>query len=93
MRTARSRSLRIASELLGARLEATQYGVKVFNLKDDSKLRQIGVPENFTIIGINRVRVKDPEEVIEFFEKFRGRGSIIGVNTSKQQVESSFILR
>ncbi|MBL7856710.1 MAG: trypsin-like peptidase domain-containing protein [Cyclobacteriaceae bacterium] len=78
---------------LGAQLESTQYGVKVFKLKDNSVLKQIGVPENFTIIAINRVRVKDPEEVIEFFEKFKGRGSLYGVNSSKQQVEIPFVIR
>jgi serine protease Do len=82
-----------SSSSLGADLEATQYGVKVFRLKETSVLKQIGIPENFTIIGINRVRVKDPEEVIEFFEKFKGRGSVIGVNTSRQQVEIPFIIR
>ena len=82
-----------SSPALGADLEATQYGVKVFRIKDKSVLKQIGVPENFTIIGINRVRVKEPEEVIEFFEKFKGRGSLIGVNTSRQQVEIPFIIR
>lgn len=49
--------------------------------------------ENFTIIAINRVRVKDPEEVIEFFEKFKGRGYLYGVNTSKQQLEIPFMIR
>lgn len=78
---------------LGASLEATQYGVKVFQLKEKSVLKQIGIPENFTIIGINRVRVKDPEDVIEFFKKFKGRGSIFGINTSKQQLEIPFIIR
>ncbi len=83
----------IPAPTLGAQLEATQYGVKVFQLKDKSVLKQIGIPENFTIIGINRVRVKDPEDVIEFFAKFKGRGSIIGVNSSKQQLEIPFIIR
>ncbi|HYG02678.1 MAG TPA: trypsin-like peptidase domain-containing protein [Chryseosolibacter sp.] len=78
---------------LGANLEATQYGVKVFQMKERSVLKQIGIPENFTIIGINRVRVKEPEDVIEFFKKFKGRGSIIGVNSSKQQLEIPFIIR
>jgi len=76
---------------LDAQLEATQYGVKVFRMKDSSVLKKMGVPENFTIIAINRVRVKDPEEVIEFFEKFKGRGSLYGVNTSKQQLEIPFV--
>jgi S1-C subfamily serine protease len=78
---------------LDAQLEATQYGVKVFKMKDSSVLKKIGVPENFTIIAINRVRVKDPEEVIEFFEKFKGRGYLYGVNTSKQQLEIPFTVR
>jgi serine protease Do len=78
---------------LGADLESTQYGVKVFRMKDNSTLRQIGVPENFTIIAINRVRVKEPEEVIEFFEKFKGRGYLYGVNSSKQQLEIPFMIR
>jgi serine protease Do len=78
---------------LGAQLESTQYGVKVFKIKDSSVLKQIGIPENFTIIAINRVRVKDPEEVMEFFEKFKGRGEIYGVNSSRQQVQIPFQIR
>jgi len=78
---------------LGAQLEGTEYGVKVFKMKENSVFRQIGLPENFTIIGINRVRVRDPEDVLEFFQKFKGRGSIIGVNSSGQQLEVPFIIR
>lgn len=78
---------------LEAQLEATQYGVKVFKMKESSVLKKIGVPENFTIIAINRVRVKEPEEVIEFFEKFKGRGYLYGVNSSKQQLEIPFTVR
>ncbi|HYC86838.1 MAG TPA: trypsin-like peptidase domain-containing protein [Chryseosolibacter sp.] len=78
---------------LGASLEATEYGVKIFKMKDNSVLKQIGIPENFTVIGINRVRVRDPEDVIEFFEKFKGRGSIIGINSAGQQLELPFIIR
>ena len=83
----------VSAPALGAQLEATQYGVKVFQISGKSVLKQIGIPENFTIIGINRVRVKEPDDVIEFFQKFKGRGSIIGVNTSKQQLEIPFIIR
>jgi serine protease Do len=83
----------ITSASLGAQLEATQYGVKVFKLTDKSALRQIGVPENFTIIAINRQRVKDPEEIIEFFEKYRGQGRLYGINSSRQQVEIPFAIR
>ncbi len=81
------------NESLGAQLEATQYGVKVFRIKENSVLKQIGVPENFTIIAINRVRVKDPEEVVDFFSKYKGRGALYGVNSSRQQVEIPFVVR
>jgi serine protease Do len=78
---------------LGAQFEATQYGVKVFGIKEKSILRQIGVPENFTIVAINRVRVKEPEEIFDFFQKFKGRGYLYGINSSKQQVEIPFVIR
>lgn len=78
---------------LGAQFEATQYGVKVFGIKDNSVLKQIGVPENFTIVAINRVRVKEPEEVIDFFQKFKGRGYVYGINSTRQQVEIPFTIR
>ena len=81
------------NDALGAQLEATQYGVKVFKIKENSVLKQIGVPENFTIIAINRVRVKDPEEVVEFFAKFKGRGALYGVNSSRQQIEIPFVVK
>jgi S1-C subfamily serine protease len=82
-----------SNEALGAQLEATQYGVKVFGIAENSVLKRIGVPENFTIIAINRERVKEPEEVVNFFSKFRGRGYLYGINSSKQQVEIPFIVR
>ena len=78
---------------LGAQLEATQYGVKVFKIKENSILKQIGVPENFTIIAINRERIGEPEKVIEFFQKYKGRGYLYGVSSSKQQMEIPFIMR
>jgi len=83
----------VESKDLGASLEATEYGVKVFHLMDNSVMKRIGVPENFTIVAINRVRVKDPQEVIDFFGKYRGRGYIYGINSSGQQVELTFALR
>jgi serine protease Do len=78
---------------LGAQLESTEYGVKVFRISENSVLKKIGVPENFTIVAINRVRVKDPQEVVDFFQKFKGRGAIYGVNTSRQQIEIPFSIR
>lgn len=78
---------------LGARFESTQYGVKVFGIKDKSLFSEIGVPENFTIIAINRVRVKEPEEVIDFFKKYKGQGYLYGMNSTKQQMELRFTIR
>jgi S1-C subfamily serine protease len=82
-----------SASTLGAQLEATDYGVKVFNLKSNSVLKQIGVPENFTIVAINRVRVNDPQAVIDFFDKHKGKGYIYGINSSRQQVEIPFVIR
>ena len=83
----------IPANSLGAQLESTQYGVKVFKIKNTSVLKQIGVPENFTIIAINRARIQDPQEIIDFFEKYKGRGYLYGVTSSKQQVEIPFVIR
>jgi S1-C subfamily serine protease len=83
----------IEAPALGANLESTQYGVKVFRIRDNSVFRQMGIPENFTIIAINRVRVKDPQDVVDFFQKFKGRGAIYGVNSSRQQIEIPFSIR
>jgi C-terminal processing protease CtpA/Prc len=83
----------LSDATLGAQLEATQYGVKVFKIKENSILKQIGVPENFTIIAINRERTEEPEKVIEFFQKYKGRGYLYGVSSSKQQMEIPFIMR
>lgn len=83
----------ISASTLGAQLESTQYGVKVFKMKGNSVLKQIGVPENFTIIAINRARIQDPQEIIDFFEKYKGRGYLYGVTSSKQQIEIPFVIR
>lgn len=83
----------LEAPILGVHLESTKYGVKVFRIQENSVFKQIGVPENFTIVAINRVRVKKPEEVVEFFKSFKGRGAIYGVNTSRQQVEIPFLIR
>jgi Do/DeqQ family serine protease len=83
----------LEAKMLGAHLESTQYGVKVFRIQDNSVFKQIGVPENFTIVAINRIRVKKPEEVVEFFQKYKGTGAIYGVNTSRQQIEIPFSIR
>ncbi len=83
----------VEADFLGAHLEPTQYGVKVFRIQEKSVLKQIGIPENFTIVAINRVRVKEPQEVIEFFQKYRGSGRIYGVNASRQQIEIPFSIR
>ncbi len=81
-----------SSEIMGAQLEATDYGVKVFKISD-GYMKKLGVPENYTIISINRVRVNDPQEVIDFFEKFKGRVNLYGMNGGREAIPYNFILR
>lgn len=71
------------SKTMGAQLEATDYGVKVFKITD-GYMKKLGVPENFTILSINRVKVNNPEDVIEFFEKYKGRVSLYGMNGARE---------
>jgi S1-C subfamily serine protease len=78
---------------LGANLEAVEYGVKIFKLKDDGLLQKIGLPENYTIVAINRQRIKDPQEVIDFFTKYKGRVLLQGLTSSKEQLPLEFFLR
>ena len=77
---------------LGATLEAVEYGVKVFRITD-GLFKKIELPENYTIISINRQRVRDPQEVIDFFNKYKGRVIIYGVTSSKQELPKSFYLQ
>ena len=83
----------VTANMLGAQLEATDYGVKVFKIKDNSMFKQIGVPENLTITEINREKVTDPQEVIDIFTKFRGRGYLLGLTGSRQRIQIPFIIR
>jgi S1-C subfamily serine protease len=76
---------------LGAKLEAVDYGVKVFKIRE-GLFRRIGLPENYTIISINRQRVKDPKDVSEFFNQYKGRVILYGINSSRQEMPLSFIL-
>ncbi|MFM7850872.1 MAG: S1C family serine protease, partial [Flammeovirgaceae bacterium] len=77
---------------LGANLEAVDYGVKVSKIKD-GLFKQIGLPENYVIVLINRERVKDPQEVIDFFNKYKGQVLLQGLNSSKQEIPLRFYLR
>lgn len=77
---------------VGASLEAVDYGVKVFKIKDGI-FKRLGLQENYTIVYINRQRVKDPQDVIEFFSKYKGRVYMVGINSSKQEVPISFYLQ
>ncbi|MGB4972709.1 MAG: hypothetical protein WBO32_08615, partial [Cyclobacteriaceae bacterium] len=77
---------------LGATLEAVEYGVKVFRI-NDGLFKKAEIPENYTIISINRQRVRDPQEVIDFFNKYKGRVIIYGVTSSKQELPKSFYLQ
>jgi serine protease Do len=76
---------------LGAELEAVDYGVKIYKIRD-GLFKRLGLPENYTIISINRQRVKSPQEVIDFFQKYRGRVLLYGINSSKQEYPLQFNL-
>lgn len=78
---------------LGASMEAVDYGVKVFNIKEGGLLKRIQIPENYTIIQINRKQVKNPNDVIEFFNNYKGRVYLYGINGSKQEMQLSFYLQ
>lgn len=77
---------------LGVSLEATDYGVRVSKLEDNSVLKKIGVTENFTITRLNDERISKPEEVINFFDRYHGRGYIIGMNTARQTLQIRFYI-
>jgi S1-C subfamily serine protease len=77
---------------LGANLEAVEYGVKVSKIKN-GLFKELNLPENYTIILINRQRVKDPQDVIDFFNKYKGRVLLQGINSSKQEVPLQFYLK
>jgi S1-C subfamily serine protease len=77
---------------LGANLEAVDYGVRVNKIRD-GLFSRLGLPENYTIVSINRQRVKDPKEVIDFFNEFKGQVYLYGFNSSRQEVPLRFNLR
>ena len=76
---------------LGAKMEAVDYGVKIYKIRE-GLFKRIGLPENYTIISINRQRVKDPRDVSDFFNQYKGRVILYGINSSKQEMPFSFIL-
>jgi len=76
----------------GANLEGVDYGVKIFKI-NDGLFKQAGLPENYTITHINRQRVKDPQDVIEFFKSYKGRVVLYGFTSSRQELPLSFYIR
>jgi serine protease Do len=81
----------IVDSVLGANLEAVEYGVKVSKIKDGI-LKKLGLPENYTIITINRQRIRDPKDVVDFFTKYKGRAEVYGINSAKQELQLRFVL-
>ena len=77
---------------LGAELEAVEYGVKIYKIKE-GLFKRLGIPENYTIISINRQRIKEPQEVIDFFQKYKGRVLLYGINSSKEEYPLQFTLQ
>ncbi|MBS1558026.1 MAG: trypsin-like peptidase domain-containing protein [Bacteroidetes bacterium] len=82
----------VSDAVTGANLESVDYGVKINKLRD-GLFRRIGLPENYTITHINRQKIKDPQEVIDFFNKYKGRVLLFGFNSYKQEIPYSFILQ
>ncbi|MBS1487639.1 MAG: trypsin-like peptidase domain-containing protein [Bacteroidetes bacterium] len=82
----------VSDATTGANLESVDYGVKASKFRD-GLFRKIGLPENYTITHINRQKIKDPQEVIDFFSKYKGRVLLFGFNSYKQEIPYSFILQ
>jgi len=82
----------ISDGTTGANLEGVDYGVKIFKLKD-GLFKQAGLPENYTITHINRQRVKDPQDVIDFFKGYKGRVILYGFTSGRQELPLSFFIR
>ncbi len=82
----------ISDATTGASFEAVDYGVKIFKLRE-GLFKKIGLPENYTITHINRQRVKDPQDVIEFFSTYKGRVILYGFNSSRQELPLQFLLQ
>ena len=81
-----------SDNVLGSNLESVEYGVKVYKIKD-GLFKRLGIPENYTIISINRQRMKDPQEVIDFFTQYKGRVLLYGINSSKEELPLQFMLQ
>lgn len=77
---------------LGVNLEAVEYGVKLYKLKD-GLFKRLGVPENYTIMSINRRQIKEPQEVIDFFGSYHGDVLLDGFTSSKERAPIQFRLR
>jgi S1-C subfamily serine protease len=77
---------------LGVNMEAVDYGVKVNKIRDGI-FKRLGLPENYTIVSINRQQIKDPKEVIDFFNNYKGRVYLYGFNSSRQEIPLNFNLR
>ncbi len=77
---------------LGVNLEAVEYGVKIYKVKE-GLFKRLGVPENYTIMSINRRSVKEPQEVIDFFGSYHGNVLLDGFTSSKERAPIQFRLR
>jgi serine protease Do len=82
----------VTDETLGVNLEAVDYGVKISQIKG-GLFKRLGIPENYTIIAINRERIKEPQDVIDFFKQYRGRVLLYGINASKQEMPLQFMMQ
>lgn len=87
------------SDILGADFEAIskvereKYGVKggyrISNIRG-GRIRQMGLPDGFVILSLNKVQYEDVNELIKDFERIRGQISIEGIHPDRGRMFYSF---
>ena len=66
--------------------------MKIYKLKD-GLFKRLGIPENYTIMSINRRQIKEPQEVIDFFDSYHGNVLLDGFTSSKERAPIQFRLK
>lgn len=57
-----------------------EYGIRIVDIRDGF-IRRMGIEEDFIIIAINQVPIRDADQLIDILTKIRGRVVIEGVNS------------
>jgi hypothetical protein len=75
---------------LGASLEAVIMELRCLIFRT-ACLKRIQIPENYTIIQINRKQVKKPQDVIEFFNNYKGRVYLVWIKWLEATMQLSIL--